>query len=90
MISAREACEMAKLENTPVKVGANCDKALNEAVLRAIEAGRNKIDIALGYKECSEDDGTIAAYLKQKWFHNVKVSHDYPWYSESYEGENIY
>jgi hypothetical protein len=37
MLKAKEAVSLAGLENLPVKVGKACDKALDSAVIEAIE-----------------------------------------------------
>ncbi len=78
MITAEEALSLAGLENHPVKVWKACDTALNKAVIEAIEAWKNKVKISLWFKDCPEDDETVAAYLKQFDYENIKVTHDYP------------
>jgi len=89
MLLAKEAIELSNIEDLPVKVSAACDSALDAAVVAAIESGKVKVDIALGYKDCPDDDPTIAAYLKQAGYKDISVTHDYPWYSESYEGKTF-
>lgn len=83
MINIEKARELA--ENKMVKVNSSLDSALDEAIIKAIEQWKRKIDIALSYKDCSEDDHHVASYLKQLWFENISVSSDFPWYNESYE-----
>ncbi len=87
MIDAKEAQELAK--SKLVKVWSSLDQALDSAILKAIEEGKNKVDIALWYKDCREDDKHVEAYLIQLWYSNVKISSDYPWYNESYEGKTF-
>lgn len=86
MKTAEEAQKLARVENTPVRVSENCDNALNAAVLKAIEEGSIKVEIALWFKDCSEKDETVRAYLHQAWYTDITVSHDYPGYNESYSG----
>lgn len=87
MLNAQEAQELSK--SKLVKVWANLDKALDNAILQAIEEGKNKVNITLWYKDCKEDDRHVEAYLVQLWYKDVKISSDYPWYNESYEGKTF-
>lgn len=87
MINAQEANEFAN--SKLVKVSGNLDIALDNAILQAIEEWKKKVDIALWYKDCKESDGHVQAYLIQLWFKDVKISSDYPWYNESYEGKTF-
>lgn len=88
MKTALEASKLALPENNPVKISTSCDAALDTAVLEAIQKWKHKIDIALWFKQC-RDDETITAYLLQQWYKDVEVSHDYPWYCESYAGRTF-
>jgi hypothetical protein len=58
---------------------------LDKAVIKAIESWKKKVDIALWYIDCSDDDETIIAFLKKNGYENISVKSDYPWYCESYE-----
>lgn len=89
MLKAEEVKEMASVENCPVKVSRRCDRALDNAILQAIEKWKAKVEVALWYKDCPEEDDTVEAYLKQHWYKDIEVTHDYPWYSESYEGKTF-
>lgn len=84
MLTAEEANSLASIENRPVKVSEQCDKALDKAVLNAIEQWKSKIEIVLWCDDCLDADETVRAYLKQNWYKNVKVTSDYPGYNESY------
>lgn len=83
MLNAKEARELA--DSASVKVKKSLETALDSAIIKAIEEWKNKVNIALGYKDCSEDDRHVEAYLKQFWYSEIKVSSDFPAYNESYE-----
>lgn len=87
MIDAKEAQELS--QSKLVKVWENLDNALDGAILKAIEQWKRKVDVALGYKDCKEDDLHIKAYLEQLGYKEVNVSSDYPGYNESYEGKTF-
>lgn len=83
MLTREQASELAK--ETSIKVSDNLEKALDSAILEAIEQWKTKVDIALWYHDCKEDDSQVKAFLQKQWFEDVNVTHDYPWYNESYE-----
>lgn len=87
MIDVKEAQDLSK--SKLVKVWVNLDKALDSAILQAIEQGKNRVKIALWSKDCREEDSHITAYLIQHWYKDVTVSSDYPGFNESYEGKTF-
>ena len=89
MKTALEASELALPENSPVRVSQACDQALDKAVLKAISTWKRRVDIALWSQDCKDDDDTVQAYLYQQWYKDIEVSHDYPWYCESYAGKTL-
>lgn len=85
MLTAEEANSLASIENKPVKVSEQCDKALDKSVLEAIEKWKSNVRVVLWYEDCPDEDITIKNYLKQLWYKEVKVTSDYPSYCESYK-----
>lgn len=86
MKTAEQASDLSLPENSPVKVSAVCDEALDEAVIDAIESGRRQVSITLMASKCSDSREKIIAYLEQNGYKDVSVVSDYPWWNEFYEG----
>ena len=87
MLNAKEADEL--FETLPIKVSDDCDKALDIAIVKAIESWKRKIDIALWFKDCPDDDVTIRAFLEKQGYKDIDVKSDYPWYCETYVGKTF-
>lgn len=92
MLSAKQASDMLKsmtpeerLEALKDKVKTKTREALDQKIRETIAAYERDISIVLKASVCTDRDEDIRALLKALGYTEVKVSSDFPGYSESYE-----
>ena len=93
MLTAKESADMLKsmspqqrLEALKHKVSQKTREALDAKIRETVAAYERDIEIVLKSDICTDPDKDIAALLKGLWFISVKVTSDFPGYSESYTG----
>jgi len=92
MLSAKQANDMMKsmspaerLEALKDKVKSRTREALDQKIRETIAAYERDISIVLKASVCTDRDEDIRALLKALGYVDVKVTSDFPGYSESYE-----
>ncbi len=93
MLTAKQSSDMLKnmspqqrLEALKNKVSAKTREALEVKIRETVAAYERDIEIVLTSKICTDPDKDIAALLKGLGYTSVKITSDFPGYSESYEG----
>ncbi len=91
MLSAKKASEMIKtmpmedrLEALKDKVSLKTKNALDQKIRETIASFENEIAITLKSDICTDPDENIRGLLKALGYEDVKITSDFPGYSESY------
>ena len=93
MLTAKESSKMLKnmsseerLQAIQHKVGEKTKAALDKKIREAVASYERRIELTLKANVCTDKDEDITAFLRALWYADIKVTSDFPWYNESYDG----
>ena len=93
MLTAKQSSDMLKtmseeerFQAIQHKVSEKTKAAIDQKIRETVAAYEKRIEIVLRSDVCTDPDKDISALLKALGYEDIKVTSDFPGYSESYTG----